>query len=653
MGRNVLAFHLLLALASCAADLPTVYEYYTGDGITSGLGVDQPHFTLNGKEIFIYSGAIHYFRVPPQLWRDRLRKLRAAGLNTVETYVAWNIHEPRSGVYEFGESGTDLQDFGNIGRFLSIAQEEDLLVILRPGPFICAEWEWGGFPSWLLRESMRVRTSDETYMKYVERYFNQLLPVLAEYQFTNGGSVIAFQVENEYGYADGDKVYLQQLVDLMRNNGIVELLVTADGASTGTSGSLPGVLFQTANFGSETNVSFGILEQLQPGQPLMCMEFYPGWPDHLTENHHVYDPSIFRANYEATVSYPGSVNVYVFHGGTNWGFLNGANNGPGDNSGFQPITTSYDYDAPLSEAGDYTPKYDVLRELVAQYNPVKTLTPDPPELVEREVYPTLNLDGQLIFNDILSRLIEPITSDTTLSMEQLPINDDSGQSYGYITYRQENIDIAAGSTLTITGHVRDTVMVLINGVLISNRLTSSDNLNDFGYWRMADSTITLTTEDLTGVTLDIVIENFGRVNFGNLYQQFKGLTQDNRVYLNDQELTSWMIYPLQFNKDWINGITDWNPVDLDFGPAFYKATLTLEESEDDYRDTFIDMSAWNKGVVIVNGFVLGRHVFIGPQQTLYLPGPFLQAGDNEIIIFEQFQPAAEVKFSKDAIFSNA
>ncbi|KAJ3664570.1 hypothetical protein Zmor_000126 [Zophobas morio] len=650
---STLAFQLFLAFAS-SADLPTLYQYYTSDGITSGLSVDQPYFTLNGKNITLYSGEMHYFRIPPQYWRDRLRKLRAAGLNTVATYIPWNLHEPRNGSFDFGSGGSDMEMFLDLEGFLAAAQEEDVLVIARSGPYICAEWEWGGFPSWLLRdENVKVRTSEETFMRYVERYLSTLLSLLAKYQFTNGGPIVAFQVENEYGNSPtNDKVYLQQLYDIFKHYGIVELLVTADSPKRGTAGTLPGVLFQTANYGSYPVELLGALEEMQPGQPLMAMEFYSGWFDHWSESHHTKSDGSVRRDYEASLTYPASVNLYMFHGGTNWGFLNGATIGPGDNSGLAPTTSSYDYNAPLTEAGDYTSKYDMIKGLIEQYNPIQTLTPEPPALIERQAYPAVPIHSQLSLNDILSKFDDSIPSSTTLSMEQLPINDNSGQSYGYIVYRQEGLTISADSTLTITGHVRDTVMILVDGVLISNSLSSSDDFNNFGYWRLENSTISLTSTDLTDATLDIVIENWGRGNSGHMYRQVKGLVEDNHVYLNGQELSSWLIFPLEFKSSWTKKLTGWSSVDstsLSKGPGLYKATLSVDE---DRTDTFLDMSEWNKGVVIVNGFVLGRYAFIGPQQTLYLPGPFLQPGDNEIVIFEHFEPAAEVKFSQDAIFNN-
>ncbi|KAH0815733.1 hypothetical protein GEV33_007058 [Tenebrio molitor] len=536
---------LLTALAA-SADLPTLYEYYTADGISSGLSADQPYFILNGKNITIYSGTMHYFRIPPQYWRDRLRKLRAAGLNTVETYVPWNLHEPEDGLFDFGDGGSDMQQFLDIQQYIKMAQEEDLFVIVRSGPYICAEWEWGGFPSWLLRtDGIKVRTSDPTFMTYVRRYFDKLLSLLIELQFTNGGPIIAMQVENEYGYSpEIDLDYIQQLYDLIRGNGIVELLVTSDGARSGTTGTLPELLLQTVNFGSDPAGSFDTLKEMQPDRPLMAMEYWPGWFDHWSESHHTVSNDTFREIYEGILSYPASVNMYMFHGGTNWGFWNGASIGSGDNSQFQPVTSSYDYDAPLSEAGDYTGKYYIAKELIKH---------------------------------------------------------------------------------------------------------SSDDLDGFGYWRQENSNITLTSEDLSDATLDIVIENWGRANGGHFYAQYKGLTEDNEVYLNDQKLSSWTIYPLEFKKSWIAALTGWKSFDdSQTAPALYRGTLTVEG---DPKDTFIDMQEWMKGVVFVNGFALGKYADIGPQQTLYLPGPFLQEGENEIVIFEEFGAAAQIKFSQDHIFT--
>ncbi|RZC41822.1 Glyco hydro 35 domain containing protein, partial [Asbolus verrucosus] len=352
---------------------------------------------------------------------------------------------------------------------------------------------------------MKVRTSEFKYMNYVKRYFSMLLPLLAALQFTSGGLLIAFQVENEYGFnPQKDLDYIQQLYQTTRKYGIKELLVTSDA-------------------------------------PYMTMDFTQDW----SETHHTLMNTTFHDIYESILKYPASINLYMFHGGTNWGFLNGANIGSGNNSYYQPTTTSYDYDAPLPEAG----------------------------------------------------------------------------------------------------HLRDTVMVLINGVLTSTPLASSDNFNGFGYWRLENSYITSTSTNLVNATLDLIVENWGRGNFGNLCFQCKGLTENNQVYLNDEELLFWTMYPFEFRKSWTSNLDGWKPVkgDLQTGPALYKGTLSFAE---DPTDTFINMQKWTKDVVIVNEFVLGRYALVGPQQTLYLPGSFLIKGDNEII-FEQFNAAKNTIFSAD------
>jgi hypothetical protein len=641
-----------------SADLPTLYEYYTEGGIKSGLSVDQPYFTLNGKNISIYSGAMHYFRIPPELWQDRLRKLRAAGLNTVETSIAWNIHHPKPNDLDFGDGGTELEAWANLTGFIRLAQQEDLFVIVRLGPYISADWEFGGLPSWLLSPRFKplgIRQNESTFLNVVAVYFFFLLSILSELQFIAGGPIIMFQVEHELAYSPYPyEEYLLQLYDFIRYLDIVELLSSCDDASSGQNGTIPGLLFQTIEFGSDIAENFGKLEEMQPNKPVMAMEFYSGWADHWTEQHHTRDLTDFRDNYEQALAWPGSVNLYMFHGGTNWGFMNGANNGVGDNSNFQPITTSYDFDAPLTEAGDYTPKYDAIRELMKKYNTIETYTPDPPEVKGRRVYSSLDLNGQLRFENILRQAPDKIEGYCS-SMENLPINDDCGQSYGYIVYHLDGLNITANTLLAIIGHVHDTVMVLVNGVLISNALTSSDRLDTFGYWRIENGTMPLTTEDLNNATLDLIFENWGRVGFGNFYNQSKGLTDSNRLFLTYKELgcEMWTIYPLEFKRSWNQNLSDWEPVDdLVTGPALYKATLTLYD--DDITDTYIDMRAWVKGFVIVNGIVLGRYATaLGPQQALYLPGPWLHKGDNEIIVFEHSPwPASQIKFTKGPIYNN-
>ncbi|KAJ8920358.1 hypothetical protein NQ315_005222 [Exocentrus adspersus] len=657
-----LYFTILLLISSfnlfASEDLPTNYEYFTSGGISSGLSADQPTFTLNGKEIFIYSGGLHYFRVPRAYWRDRMRKIRAAGLNAVATYIAWNLHEPENGVFDFGNGGSEMEDFLDLEEFMKTAQEEDLFVILRSGPFICAEYNFGGFPTWLLRENhIEFRTTDETYMKYVTRYFNTLLPILEKYQFTKGGPVIAFQIENEYGNQESrnfrpQKEYLEELHQIFSNNGIVELLVTADSPlSHGDAGALPGVFLQTANLGASPEQQFERLLQLQPNKPLMVMEFWSGGFDFWGNKHTTKKASSMKGVYERILKYPASANIYMFIGGTNFGFSNGATYGTAD-IGIESITTSYDFDAPLNEAGDYTDKYFDIKELVAKYNPVKTSTPEVPELIPKVAYPTISIEKEITFSDLIkNNAPHVIESENVIAMEKLDINSNSGQASGYIVYRKENVDLAPKTMLKIGGKVCDSAEVLIDGVRVSPNFETKADFDNFGFWRKQDATLQVNTEEKKGATLDILVENWGRVNGGRVTgynQTFKGLWQGD-VYLNDKKVSDWKIIPLEFKKDWTNNLKSWSEVASSTGPALYYANL---EISDEPSDTYIDMRQWTRGLVAVNGFPLGRYTRIGPQQALYLPAPFLKKGSNSIVVFEEYKGADELKFVTKQIWSN-
>lgn len=632
----------------------TLYDYYTKPNVKNGLSDSENHFTLNNKKIVIFSGAIHYFRVPQDYWRDRLKKLKAAGLNTVETYVPWNLHEPTSGCYDFGNGGTDFEYFLNLKKYLQTAQEEDLFVIVRPGPYICSEWDFGGMPSWLLRENdLKLRTSDENFLKYVRRYFKVLFEILTPLQFNNGGPIIAFQIENEYGNVkkineDIDRKYLEQLKEIFIENGVIELIFTSDTPSNGNYGSLPGILY-TANFQRDAKMELDLLIQYQPNKPLMVMEYWTGWFDHWTETHHTRDNDEFRNVLEDILKYSASVNFYMFHGGTNWGFLNGANiidDSTKQISGYLPDTSSYDYDAPLTENGHYTKKYYYLKELIKSHASLETLLPNLPPEIECIQYEAVKITSQLSLNEIIQQT-NVVRSDKLLPMELLPINNNSGQSYGYIVYRKLHLNIRKNSILKIEGHVCDTVLVLINGQLKSNILMKSDDLNGFGYWRLKDSTLNLGNEEYKDATLELIVENWGRNNFGKLNQfdQKKGLWQGN-VLINEINISDWQIVPLEFKKKWTNNLKNWHEYEPIIGPSLYKGLLTIDEP----KDTFINMQDWKKGIIIVNGFVLSRYLHLGPQQTAYLPAPLLKKGDNDLIIFEHYLSSSTIEFSKDAIY---
>lgn len=382
----------------------------------------------------------------------------------------------------------------------------------------------------------------------------------------------------------------------------------------------------------------------------MAMEYWTGWYDHWSEGHHVRSAKLFADVLIQILDYPASVNMYMFHGGTSFGFLNGANiwDMSLDNHGFQPDTTSYDYDAPLTENGDYTEKYTKVQEIINERNSVKTKLPVPPPETPTIAYEPVKITSMITLED-LEEQVEKIQSPKLLPMELLDINNGNGQSYGYIVYKKI-VDIPANTTLKIGGRVCDTVMVLVNGVLISKPLVKSSDLNGFGYWKKKDSTINLGPDDLKQATLELVVENWGRNNFGTkleMFAQFKGLWQAP-VYLNEVEVSDWDIYPLEFKKSWTNSLTGWQDMKPYLGPALYRGTMDVKE----LQDTFIDMRGWTKGFVIVNGFVLGRHAILGPQMFLYLPAPLLKQGQNDIIVFEHFTPAETIRFRQEQIFGH-
>lgn len=636
-------------------DLPTLYNYYTENGnVTCGLSADQSYyFTLNNKQITIISGTIHYFRVPQEYWRDRLKKMRAAGLNAIETYVPWNLHEPQPGIFDFGHGESDFEKFLDISKFLRTAQEEDLLVIVRPGPYICSEWEFGGLPSWLLREKdMKIRTSDRIFMEHVRMYFTALLEILSEFQFTKGGPIIAFQIENEYGNTKEedksiDTDYMKKLKELMISLGVVELLFTSDTPSNGNWGSLPDTLI-TANFQNKPDAELNLLREYQPDKPLMVMEYWTGWFDHWTEKHHTRTAKEFSDVYESILKFPASVNMYMFHGGSSWGFMNGAN--LDDDGAYQPDTNSYDYDAPLNEAGDYTDKYYSVQKLNEKYNEIKTLLPFPPPATVKIAYDEIKITEQLTINELINNAELHIEKHNLLPMEMLPINNNAGQSYGYIVYRKKNLTIPPNSYLKIEGRVCDTVMVLIDGKLKTKLLRTQDDLEKFGYWKLKDGLLNLEDKVYNDATLDIIIENSGRVNYGKLHQfnQKKGLWQGN-VSVNGVNLYDWEMIPLEFKKNWVNNLKGWHNPTFEYGPAIYKGILKIARVR---NDSYIYMGAWTKGIVIINGFVLSRYLKFGPQQTVYLPGPFLKDGDNEILIFEHFIPTTTINFVANPIYAN-
>jgi len=522
-------FPLLLLGMVVGSQGVTLYEYFTpgvsGEGITSGLEARERNtFHLNGLPLKIFGGSLHYFRVHPDYWRDRLRKYRAAGLNTIDVYVPWNLHEPEKGVFDFGDGGRDFSAFLDLPRFIRMAQEEDLFVIFRPGPYVCGEWEFGGMPSWLLHEHpMFLRTSFEGYQERAEIYISEVVSRVKDLQWytaagSSGGPIIMTQVENEYGhfgYDDGvrDTVHLENLKQTLISAGIETLLFTSD--SPGTTydwGSLPGELM-TANFKFGGKAQLDSLLQFQPNKPIIVTEYWPGWFDHwFAPIHIILTLESFESILQEIFDYEGSVNFYMFHGGTNFGFMNGAN--VLDVWPYYGNTvTSYDYDAPLTESGDYTEKYDKAAEMIAAYDPIASYLdkPERPAVVPPTAYPEVQLTEFIPYSDILQKAEYVLQADKTLSMEQLPqVNNGNGQSYGYVVYRTV-VDLPEGSTIRIRGHVRDLLQLMVEGKQVNSPLLSISDLNKFGSWANRDDEFTVTGAPCTtSCKVDFFVENLGR-----------------------------------------------------------------------------------------------------------------------------------------------
>jgi len=554
-------------------------------------------FLLDGQPVQIISGSIHYFRVVPQYWRDRLIKLKNMGCNTVETYIPWNYHEPRKGQFDF----SGIKD---VERFVRLAQEVGLMVILRPTPYICGEWEFGGLPAWLLKEDgIRLRCMDERYLKHVMDYYDELMPRLAPLQVTRGGPVIMMQVENEYGSYGDDKEYLAALRDAMIARGVDVPLVTSDGPEPDmmNCGHVDGV-FQTGNFGSHTAERFGFMAE-RGIKPLMCMEFWCGWFDHWGNGGHSRTDAESCAKEFAALLDMGHVNIYMFHGGTSFGLMNGAN----DYDCLTPDVTSYDYDAPLSEDGRITDKYLRFRAAVEAHTgkPVpQTALPEIP----RRAYGEAKLLASAPLLDAI-RYLPPVRRVNPVSMERL------GQDYGYVLY---------STTLTNEETLRkiqlvdaaDRAHIMLDGELIAT-LYDRQLLNAVHF----DKPIPVRK----GAQLDILVENLGRVNYSyKLEKQRKGI--DGAVVINDHQHYGWDIRCV--DEDVMRYLpTAKAPA---CGPQVYDLCFEVDEA----ADTWLDMTGWGKGVVQLNGFTLGRFWHIGPQKRLYIPAPLLKEGRNFLRILE-------------------
>ena len=550
-------------------------------------------FLKDGEPIKLISGAVHYFRNLPDTWSDIFRKMRAMGCNCVETYCAWNMHEKKPGEFDF-------DGILDIAKFIKTAADEGLMAIVRPGPYICAEWEFGGLPWWIQAdEEIEIRCSNKAYIKYFDRYLDRLLAEIKPLLCTNGGNIIMLQCENEYGYYGDDKEYLNYLHDGYKKRGMDVPLFTSDGSSEDNllDGYIPGTL-TTLNFGSRVEENFRAHNKLFPDQPKMCMEMWNGWFDAWGDDkHHTTSAEDYAKSVDDMLTI-GSLNMYMFIGGTNFGFMSGANH----YEKFAPDVTSYDYDAMLTECGDITPKYKKIREIIQKHVPSEL--PEIPADRKKKAYGKFELTEFAGIFESLDRLSAPIHSDVPLCMEKY------GQGYGYIAYRtrlNRNYDDVPLSFESLG----DRAQIYINDELVGI-VYINDSLE-----------IDITAKQ--GDILTVLCENMGRANFGPKMMRKKGIA--GRCLLDGKIHFNWEVYPLWMNN--LEKVEYSNKMPKEKS-VFLKGSFIIDEP----CDTFIKLDNFTKGFVTVNGFNLGRYWEIGPQQTLYLPASLLNKGENEIVIFE-------------------
>ena len=556
--------------------------------------IEKNQFIKDGKPVKLISGAVHYFRNMPDTWEDIFLKMKAMGCNCVETYCAWNMHEKKPGEYDFTGNL-------NIAKFIETAQKCDLMIIIRPGPYICAEWEFGGLPWWIqCDENMEIRCSNEIYIKHFDRYLDKMCEQIKPYLTTNGGNVIMLQCENEYGYYGDDRKYLAYLKEGYERRGIDVPLFTSDGTSKDNilDGSIDGCL-STLNFGSRVEENFKAHDEIYPDSPKMCMEMWNGWFDAWgDEMHHTTSAEDYAKVVDDMLT-KGSLNMYMFIGGTNFGFTSGANH----YERFAPDVTSYDYDAMLTECGDVTKKYYAVREVIQKHTPQEL--PEVPANREKKAYGKFALTEKCGFFDALPALSSPIHSDVPKCMEHY------GIGYGFIAYR--------------TRLNRDYDNVKLTFAELGDRAQIYINKDLAGIVYINDS-LEIEISAKEGDYLTVLCENMGRANFGPKMMRKKGIS--GRCLLGGKIHFDWEVYPLPMdNLD----IISFDKNETEEKSVFYKGIINIEGAP---KDTFLKLDNFTKGFVVLNGFNLGRYWEIGPQKTLYVPASVLKEGENQLIVFE-------------------
>jgi beta-galactosidase len=573
-------------------------------------------FLLDGQPYQMISGEMHPARIPAEYWRHRIKMAKAMGCNTISAYLFWNYHEEQEGVYDFTTGNK------NLAEFFRIVQEEGMWLLVRPGPYVCAEWELGGIPPYLLRiPDIKLRCMDPRYMAAAEKYITRLAEELKPFQITNGGPLLMIQIENEYGSFGNDRNYIKRLLEVWRSCGIDIPTFTGDGPTTYMleAGSLPG---SAVGLDSGSSLKdFELAAKMNPGVPVFSSETYPGWLTHWGEKWVKPDTSDLLQEVKFLMDNRKSFNFYVIHGGTNFGYTAGANSG---RKGYEPDVTSYDYDAPVDEQGNATPKYMALRKLLGSYLPKGKKLPPVPDPV-----PTIELSSVSMspFASVWDNLSKPVSSVQPKPFEYY------NQDYGFILYKTELIGHKKGK-LTVTD-IHDFATVFLNGNFIGT-LDRREGINS----------IDIPASDVAVPVLEILVEGMGRINFAQYLIDRKGIT--DRVTLNGMTLMNWQVYNLPMDKKFIYDLRS-SGTSIKKPGIFFKGNFMLTQAGGILPgDTFIDMTGYTKGIVWVNGHNLGRYWNIGPQKRLYCPASWLKVGFNEIIVFDilQTEPKPVTGFSK-------
>lgn len=569
--------------------------------------IKDGNFVYDGKAIQIHSGEIHPARVPAAYWRHRMKMMKAMGLNALTCYIFWNYQEVAPGVWDW------KTDNHNLRVFVKTAAEEGLMVILRPGPYCCAEWEFGGYPWWLQNvKDLVIRANNKPFLDSCRVYINQLADQIRDLQVTHGGPIIMVQAENEFGSyvaqrpdisLDQHKKYSAAIRQQLLDAGFDIPMFTSDGTWLFKGGSIEGALPTANGEGNIANLKKAVNQYHGGVGPYMVAEYYPGWLSHWAESFPKVKPESIVKEIEPFLQNGINFNFYMIHGGTNFGFTSGANFSNATN--LQPDLTSYDYDAPISEAGWATPKYNILRDLMKKY--VKYNVPEIPKQIPVIEIPAIKLTKTVSLFDILDKQ-SPVENDTPMTFEAL------NQGYGYVLYRR-HFNQPINGLMKIDG-IADYALVYVNGKKVGelNRVFDKDSISvDIPF----------------NGTLDILVENMGRINYGaRITENLKGITKP--VLINDMEITGgWQMFKLPMDK--MPDLSKYTASYAQGNPVIYGASFEVSS----LGDTFLDMQHWGKGIVFVNGINLGRYWKVGPQQTLYLPGCYLKKGENKIVIFEQ------------------